>query len=149
MKPPKRRPTQTTVAAAPPGTVRIGFSPEAKGAFDKLPAKVQTGLRRKLREFGENQTGAKPLVGALKGYHRVTYGRVRSIVEAIVKIADGIVIVHVLYLGLRKAGAGDDPYEVAAVKALKRGDPDAVEALKVLVQQLLTGQLPEGDDAEN
>ncbi len=147
MKNPKRRPAEATAAA--PGAVRVGFSLEAKGAFDKLPAKVQAGLRRKFREFGENRTGAKPLVGALKGYHRVTYGRVRSIVEAIVKVADGIVIVHVLYLGLRKAGAGDDPYEVAAVKALKRGDPDAVEALKVLVQQLLTGQLPADGEGED
>jgi hypothetical protein len=148
MKPGKRRQTATTPAAGPTGTVRVGFSPEAKEAFDALPAKWRDGLRRKLYDFGGNPAIGKPLVGALRGYHRVTYGRVRSIAEAIAKVADGIVIVHVLYLGLRKEGAADDPYELAAAKAIRSGDPDAIEALEKLVQQMLSGNAPdaEGED---
>jgi mRNA-degrading endonuclease RelE of RelBE toxin-antitoxin system len=117
--------------------VRIGFSADAKAAFDKLPAKVRDGLRRKLRDFGTNQAIGKPLVGALQGYHRVTYGRIRAVAEVIARVADGIVIVHVLHVGLRKEGSASDPYETAAIEALKRGDPEAIALMETLVHQAL------------
>ena len=122
--------------------VRIGFAPDAGAAFHRLAPKAQAGLRAKLKAFGLNPSLGKPLVGQLQGYHRVTYGRVRSIAkaveaEAIVRVAAGVVIVHVLWLGLRKQGASDDPYEVAAVKALRQGDPDARQLLEALVRRTL------------
>jgi hypothetical protein len=153
MQPPKRRPTASiTSAAAPTGAVRLGFSGEAKAVFEKLPVKVQDGLRRKLLAFGANPAIGKPLVGALRGYHRVTYGRVRSIAEVlaadvIAKVAAGIVVVHVLHIGLRKEGSANDPYEVAALEALKAGDPDAIALLETLVRQAIQGeQAPEGEE---
>jgi len=135
---PKRRPTTGSPKAVPEAMrVRIGFSPEAKAAFDKLSTKVREGLRRKLRGFGANQAIGKPLVGALQGYHRVTYGRIRAVAEVIARVADGIVIVRVLHIGLRKEGSPSDPYETAAIEALKRGDPDAIALLEAMVQQAL------------
>lgn len=146
MKPPKRRPTASTPPAAPTaGAVRIGFSDVARADFEKLATKVQKGLRRKLREFGMNPAIGKPLVAELQGYRRVTYGRVRSIAEFVVKVTGRVVIVH--YVGLRKAGSSDDPYEAAAVAALNAGDRDAIAALEALVQQAVHGpQTPDDDD---
>jgi mRNA-degrading endonuclease RelE of RelBE toxin-antitoxin system len=134
----KRRLAQAAAPpAAPPRAVRVGYSPEARAALDALPRKVRDGLRRKLRDFGTNPAIGKPLVGVLQGYHRVTYGRVRSIAEVIVRVANDLTIVMVLYVGLRKAGAADDPYEVAAIEALKAQDPDAVAAMEAMIAQLL------------
>jgi mRNA-degrading endonuclease RelE of RelBE toxin-antitoxin system len=141
MKPGKRRPTTETTPQAPAlqPEVRIGFSPGAQSQFDGLPAKVRAGLRRKLHEFGENPALGKPLVGPLQGYHRVTYGRVRAIaMQMIASFADGIVVVHVLWVGLRKAGSSDDAYERAAIAALRAGDPDAHAILEQLLQVEMT-----------
>ncbi len=138
----KPRPTATPEAAAKQA-VRIGFSSGAAAVFMGLSDKVKAGLRRKLRDFGENPAIGKPLVGELKGYHRVTYGRVRTVsMRIVVSIVNGIVLVHVLHVGLRKDGAADDPYQIAAA-ALVRRDPDALAALEALVQQLQAGELPE------
>lgn len=136
---PKRRPIPSDSPSAAPGAVgvRVGFSAEAKAIFEKLPAKVRDGLRRKLRDFGTNQAIGKPLIGALQGYSRITYGRVRAIVEAIARVADGVVIVHILYVGLRKEGSASDPYEAAAIEALTRGDPEAISLMEALVHQAL------------
>jgi len=138
-EPPKRRPTASSPPAAPSGAgrVRIGLSAGAKAVFDKLPVKVRDGVRRKLHDFGTNQAIGKPLVGTLQGYHRITYGRIRAVAEAIARVADGIVIVHVLYVGLRKEGSASDPYETAAIEALKRGDPEAIALMEALVHQAL------------
>lgn len=146
----KRKPrSRATPEAAAKQAVRIGFSSGAAAVFKSLSGKVKAGLRRKLRDFGENPALGKPLVGALKGYHRVTYGRVRTVSMRIVaSVVDGIVLVHVLHIGLRKDGAADDPYEVAAA-ALARHDPDALAALEELVQKLQAGELPELADAED
>ncbi len=145
MKPPKRRPNASTPQAVPaPGTVRLGFSDVARADFEKLTTKVQKGLRRKLREFATNPAIGKPLVGELQGYRRVTYGRVRSIAELIVKVTDRVVIVH--HLGLRKAGSATDPYEAAAVAALNAGDPDAMAAMEALIHQTMQGPQPPDDE---
>jgi mRNA-degrading endonuclease RelE of RelBE toxin-antitoxin system len=145
-KPPKRGTTASSHPAAPSEAVgvRIGFSADAKAVFDKLPAKVRDGLRRKLRDFGANQAIGKPLVGALQGYYRVTYGRIRAVAEVLARVAGGIVVVHVLHIGMRKEGSASDPYETAAIEALKRGDPEAIALLEALVQQALH----EAQDAE-
>ncbi|HEV3156566.1 MAG TPA: hypothetical protein VGZ00_04405 [Candidatus Baltobacteraceae bacterium] len=135
--------------------VRIGFSPDARTAFDRLPSKVQDGMRRKLREFGANPSIGKPLIGELKGYHRVTYGRLRAISKALAphfiataKLEGSVVVVHVLEIGPRKEGSGDDPYERAAIASLKAGDHDAQALLEETIQQLQAGNLPEVEDDE-
>jgi len=123
--------------------IRLGYSPAAQQIFERLPAKTQDGLDRKLRAFGENPAIGKPLVGKLIGYYRVTIGRVRAIaatsaissIEAVLKIEDGIVVVYVLFIGHRKAEAKDDPYERAAL-AVDRGDSDAIEAMRLLIEQI-------------
>ena len=117
--------------------VRIGFSAEAKAVFDKHPTKVREGLRRKLRDFGTNQAIGKPLVGALLGYHRITYGRIRAVAEVLARVAEGTVVVHVLYVGLRKEGSASDPYETAAIEALKGSDPEAIALLEAVAYQAL------------
>jgi len=138
--PPKQRKRKETAPAppvAPPsGAVRIGFSRDARAVFEGLSTGVRAGLRRKLRDFGGNPAVGKPLVGALKGYHRITYGRLRAVahLQIVATVSDGVVIVFVLYIGLRSAGSRDDPYELAA-EALRRGEADAIEALELMVQQ--------------
>jgi hypothetical protein len=148
---PKRRSAATTPQVTSSATIRIGFSEDAKVVFDGFSPKVRHGLRNKLREFGVNPANAKPLVGALKGYHRVTYGRVRAIaassVEALVSMTDGIILVHVLYVGLRKQGAKDDSYEVAAA-AIRAGEPDAIEAMELILQSYLCGAAKELDEED-
>jgi mRNA-degrading endonuclease RelE of RelBE toxin-antitoxin system len=142
----KPRPAATTPEAVPNGTVRLGFSRGASAVCSKLPAKVQTGLRRKLHDFGENPAIGKPLVGPLQGYHRVSYGRIRTVsMRAVVSVSDGIILVHVLHVGLRKEGAADDAYELAT-SALQRGDAEAIQVLEQLLQQFHAGQLPEMDE---
>jgi len=143
----KPRPAATTPEAVTNGTVRLGFSRGASAVFNKLPAKVQTGLRRKLHDFGENPAIGKPLVGPLQGYHRVSYGRIRTVsMRAVVSVSDGIILVHVLHVGIRKEGAADDAYEVAT-SALQRGDTEAIHVLEQFLQQFRAGQLPEtGED---
>jgi len=123
------------------GTIRLGFSPAARAAFDSFSNKVRSGIRRKLRDFGEDPAVGKPLVGALQGYHRITYGRVRTVsLRIIAKVEDDLVIVYVLHIGLRKAGASDDPYEIATA-ALARQDREALDVLEALVEQLHAGEL--------
>lgn len=151
----KRRPIATTPPATTVGVVRIGFSPSAKVAFDRLPPKVRVGLRRKLYDFGKNPAIGKPLIGELQGYHRVTYGRVRAISKALpevvatIEFADGRIVVFVLEVGPRKDGALDDPYERAAIAALRSGDRDAQTLLEQLIHQLHAGLLPEVEDDES
>ncbi len=137
MKP--KRPPQTPPKAAPTAAMaRIGFSPEARVVFDKLPPKVQAGIRRKLHEFAGNPAVGKPLIGSLLGYRRITYARYRTIaLHLVADAARGVVLVHVVEIGLRKQGAQDDPYELA-VASLRRGDADAHEALELLLQELRT-----------
>jgi hypothetical protein len=133
----RKRPVKPPPEGAPLAKeVRLGFSPEARAVFDKLPSKLQDGLRRKLREFGVSPAIGKPLVGELFGYHRITYGRVRSIsMRVIASVAKSdVVAVMTLYIGLRKAGSADDPYEIAAA-AVRRRDPDAVHAIELMLQQ--------------
>ena len=146
----KRKPRQATAAttpeAAPTGTVRLGFSRGASTVFGALPAKVQVGVRRKLHEFGENPAIGKPLIGALRGYHRVSYGRIRAVsMRAVVSMTDGIILVHVLHVGLRKEGAADDAYELAT-SAVQQGNAEAIEVLEQLIHQLRAGNLPEAED---
>ena len=141
-------PQASTPAAGPTGAVRLGFAPDAKAVFEKLPAKVHDGLRRKLRDFGANPAVSKPLVCELQGYYRVTYGRMRSIAEVVAETAEGVVVVHVVYIGLRKEGSARDPYEVAAMAALQRADPDAVALMETLVYQVLRGPQPPDTDNE-
>jgi mRNA-degrading endonuclease RelE of RelBE toxin-antitoxin system len=135
--------------------VRIGFSPDARATFERLPAKVRVGLRRKLREFGINPDVGKPLIGELAGYRRVTYGRLRAISKAtrpyavaIAKIEGSIVIVHVLTIGARKEGSGDDPYERAAIAALQAGDDEVGALLEQVLLQLRAGSLPDVEEDE-
>jgi mRNA-degrading endonuclease RelE of RelBE toxin-antitoxin system len=150
----KPRAKKTVPAATPQqAVVKIGFSPDARAAFERLPAKVQAGLRRKLREFGLNPAIGKPLIADLKGYHRVTYGRLRAISKAVgpyvvatAKAEGGIIIVHVLEIGPRKEGSGDDPYERAAIAALQAGDREAQALLERTIQQLHAGNLPEVEE---
>ncbi len=146
---PKRPPKAATPEAAPTaGTARIGFSPEARAIFDKLPPKVQTGIRRKLFEFAANPAIGKPLVGPLLGYRRVTYARYRTIaMHLIANVARGVVLVHVVEIGLRKQGSEADPYELA-IESLRRGDADAQEALELLVQELQAQDSPDTREAE-
>ena len=142
----KPRPPATTPEAAPKGTVRIGFSRGAAAVFGKLPTKVQVGLRRKLHDFGLDPAIGKPLIDELRGYHRVSYGRIRAVsMRAVVSLVDGITLVHVLHVGLRKEGAADDAYELATT-ALRQGSADAIEVLEQLLQQFQAGRLPEVDD---
>ncbi len=148
MKPPKRRPKRSTPAAAPSGVVRVGFSSGALAFFNKLPAKVRDGLRRKLRDFGMNPAIGKPLIGDLQRYRRVTYGRVRSIAEAVVTNALGAITVYVLHIGLRKEGSADDAYEAAAIEALKRRDPEVFTLIETEVHQALERQQPPYDNEE-
>jgi mRNA-degrading endonuclease RelE of RelBE toxin-antitoxin system len=141
---PKPRPASTP-PAADPKTVRLGYSVSADEFYKRLPPKTQAALDRKLRAFGENPSIGKPLAKELIGFHRVTVGRIRAIaassasssIEAVLKIENGIVVVYVLYIGQRKAGSKDDPYE-RAVEALARGDSDAIEVLRRLVEQVKT-----------
>lgn len=118
------------------GKARIGFAPEARAVFDKLPPKVQAGIRRKLHDFAKNPTVGKPLVGSLHGYRRITYARYRTIaMHLVANLVRGAVLVHVVEIGLRKQGSQDDPYELA-IGSLRRGDTDAQEALELFVQDL-------------
>jgi hypothetical protein len=116
---------------------------------------VRAGLRRKLRDFGENPAIGKPLIGELQGYHRVTYGRVRAISKALPEVvvtierADGFIVVFVLEVGPRKDGAPDDPYERAAIAALRSGDRDAQTLLEQVIHQLHAGLLPEVEDDDS
>lgn len=142
----KPRPAATTPEAASTGTVRLAFSRGASTVFIALPVKVQVGLRRKLHEFGENPAIGKPLIGALRGYHRVSYGRIRGVaMRAVVSVTDGIILVHVLHVGLRKEGAADDAYELAT-SAVQQGNAEAIEVLEQLIHQLLAENLPEAED---
>jgi|GEM_PF-5545060 mRNA-degrading endonuclease RelE of RelBE toxin-antitoxin system len=138
MPPPKRRRSQNPIpSAAPKGAARLAFSRAALAEFKKLPEKVQMGLRRKLLDFGITPAIGKPLVGSLKGYHRVTYGRLRTIATVSEKAADGAMVVVALHIGLRKEGSQNDPYEVAAAKALKGDDAEARAALEAEIHQAL------------
>lgn len=147
----KQRKRRTTIATTPQApvqpAVRLGFSPGARAQFEGLPEKIKTGLRRKLRDFGQNPGLGKPLVGVLQGYHRITYGRLRTIAMRVVaSISDGIVLVHVLWVGQRKEGASDDAYERAAIAALRAGEADAHSALELLLQQLAAGDIDPAED---
>jgi mRNA-degrading endonuclease RelE of RelBE toxin-antitoxin system len=141
----RKRSLPPVPAAAASKAVRLGYSQLAFEFFEKLPAKTQLALERKLRTFGENPAIGKALSKELFGYYRVTVGRIRAIaassaassIEAVLKIENGIVVVYVLYIGQRKAGSKDDPYE-RAVQALARGDIDAIEVLRRLVEQVKT-----------
>jgi mRNA-degrading endonuclease RelE of RelBE toxin-antitoxin system len=139
---PKTRP-ESIASAAAPKTVRLGYSVSADEFYKRLPAKTQAALDRKLRAFGENLSIGKPLAKELIGFYRVTVGRIRAIaassasssIEAVLKLENGIVIVYVLHIGQRKAGSKDDPYD-RAVQALARGDSDAIEVMRLLVEQV-------------
>jgi mRNA-degrading endonuclease RelE of RelBE toxin-antitoxin system len=136
----KRRPPKAATVPPPSAgasvVVQIGWAPNAREAFDRLPAKAQAGIRRKLEDFGAAGAG-KPLVRGLKGFQRVTYGRLRCIATR----ADGpIILVYVLEVGLRKAGSDDDAYELAR-RALDSGDPEIVEALNELATGFLSGDV--------
>ena len=147
---PKRKPRSTASKATPKknGAVRIGYDREAQAVFDALPAKVQEGLDRKLRDFAANPGLGKPLVGDLLGYHRVLYGRIRTVsLRATAKVVDGLVVVFVLEVGLRKEGSREDPY-VLARRALKRGDVDAQHAVELIVASFLKGDAPELEENE-
>ena len=121
--------------------VRIGFAPGAHAAFDAFSNKVKAGLRRRLREFGKNPAIGKPLIGALQGYYQITYGRIRTVsLRIVVSREDETVLVHVLHIGLRKAGAADDPYEIAAA-AFGRQDRDAITLIEELARQFQAGEL--------
>ncbi len=144
MKPGKRRPRVTANAVVPIRTIRIGFAPEAAVSFRRLSAKEQGGLRRKLRDFGTSPALGKPLTDELRGYHRITFGRLRTITLRVAETTSDVVV-YVLYIGLRRQGAKDDPYEVATA-AIRRGDPSAVEVMEQLIQHMLTGELAENQD---
>jgi mRNA-degrading endonuclease RelE of RelBE toxin-antitoxin system len=141
----KRKRSLPPVPAAATKAVRLGYSQAAFEFFEKLPTKTQEALERKLRTFGENPAIGKALSKELFGYYRVTVGRIRAIaassasssIEAILKIENEIVVVYVLSIGQRKAGSKGDPYERTA-QALARGDSDAIEILRRLVEQVKT-----------
>jgi mRNA-degrading endonuclease RelE of RelBE toxin-antitoxin system len=134
----------------PQAIARLGFSPDARAAFDRLSEKVRIGLRRKLRELGTNPALGKPLVGDLKGYYRITYGCLRAISKVLAPDAattaavnSDIVIMHVLYIGPRKEGSAGDPYERAAIAALQEGDRAALELLDQIIREFHGENLPD------
>ncbi len=94
-------------------------------------------LREKLVAFGRTGAG-KPLVKDLKGFHRVTVGRVRCIARR--DAMGNVIVVYVLEVGLRKAAADDDAYELAR-KALAKGDIDVYEAMEEIARAFLAGRL--------
>jgi mRNA-degrading endonuclease RelE of RelBE toxin-antitoxin system len=115
--------------------IRIGWDQEAKDAFDRLPRKVQKGLRRKLRDYAENPAIAKPLIEELQAWDRVTYARYRCITR---RVEGVLIVVYVLQVALRKDGAQDDPYEIAAA-ALARREPQILEALQKFAAGYIAG----------
>jgi hypothetical protein len=137
----RRRPPRAagTPPSGPSGAsvvVKIGWAPDARAVFDRLSAKAQAGLREKLEDFGRTGVG-KPLVRELKGFTRVTYGRVRCIA----KRAEGaMIMVYVLEVGLRKARSDDDAYE-RATKALASRDPEIIDALNEMTAGFLAGDI--------
>lgn len=144
----RRKPPAVKVSRPSPAQnrdVKLGFSPDAQTVYNLLPQKVKDGLDDKLREFGKDENAGKPLIRKLKGYHRVTYGRVRAIsLRAIANVTAGIVVVYTLSIGPRKEGASDDPY-AQATAALKRRDPEVITALENLVAQAINSDQEDDD----
>jgi hypothetical protein len=123
--------------------IRLAFAPPARAAFEAFSNAVRAGIRRRLREFGEKPAIGKPLIGLLDGYHRLSYGPARAASLRIVARVDGnTVFVCAIHIGLRKANALDDPYDIAS-SALAHEDHDAVAVLEALVDQVQAGEVPE------
>ena len=110
---------------------RVGFAASADKLFKQLTAKEQRGLKAKLFEVAKNHSLAKPLWDSLKGHSRVTYGRLRCVV----RLAEGLAVVLVVYVGLRKEASEEDVY-AAAQKVLQRERPDLEQLLARLVRSL-------------
>ena len=77
---------------------------------------MRQGQLRKLKDFAFNPAIGKPLTGGLRGFYRVSYGRVRAVVRSDGQNPVALVIVT----QVRKEGASDDPYTIA-VEALRKG----------------------------
>ena len=68
----------------------------------------------------------------------MTVGRVRCIARR--DAMGNVIVVYVLEVGLRKAAADDDAYELAR-KALAKGDIDVYEAMEEIARAFLAGRL--------
>jgi mRNA-degrading endonuclease RelE of RelBE toxin-antitoxin system len=104
-------------------TVEIRVTESAGRTLAKAGAKVRDGILRKAKAVVLNPRAGKPLTGALKGYYRVTFGRIRAVLRCDGKTPVGLIVAALP----RSAGSTLDPYTVAE-RALQSGGKE-IEAL--------------------
>jgi mRNA-degrading endonuclease RelE of RelBE toxin-antitoxin system len=131
-KPPDARPLPNAPEPRKPGHVAIGYTPQARRAFEGLSRKAQDGLEKKLVKLALNPELGKPLIRELSGYLTETYGRVR----AIVRLQEGVAVVFVLVLAPRREGSREDPYAIARA-ALANHEAEAEAAFARFVRAAL------------
>lgn len=102
-------------------SVSIKWTETAKTHLSKLPKKVRKGLFDKADELlmCEDPSGfGKPLVGPLRGYYRICYGRYRA-VYTVDKVSSRngkfVARITVIFVcaGVRKEGDKKDVYRLA------------------------------------
>src|ERR1700681_1482634 len=126
------RPSPVPKPAETKSKIRIGFTRSANKQFLGLAEKERTGLFTKLEELARNPRLGKPLVGELKGYVRISLGRLRCVV----KCAAGVAVVIVLVIAKRAQGSRKDVYELA-----KRALANPAEDVQADLQAHVTAHL--------
>lgn len=134
----RKRVKAEPVPAKPAPKAKLVFSQSADRQLRKLPAAVQNGLKKKLRDYAFNPELGKPLTGALQGFDRVTNGRVRAITKASLDAPVAVIVVA----AIRKEGDRDDVYELALAALANGGNAEITNLLARTVRAFLLEQRP-------
>lgn len=94
------------------------MSQSAHTVFERLTQRERDAMAAKLKILARNPALGKPLVGALSGYYRISYGRLRAVVRSDGKTP----LLFVVMLGIRAGGKRDDVY-ARALAALRNAEP--------------------------